>query len=683
MTYISHDGVTRRTALTLAAALALASKPGFGQPLQAAAPAARLLISQRRWNAARCTETLGPLLEALAKHDAGPEPHTLVLLPRADPGSDTPAEARLLEDLASLARAHKLWLATAAPVMTRAGTANIGVILSPDGIVALRTTKATPDVFYGFTDTSATLAAAMDFAIATTPFGKLGLLVGEDAQLPGLVRGTMLAGAELLLNPSAGAAPGTFDALAEAPSAMAYENWNMVAVATPSQGGASRSGLFDWRGQQVRAAPGEALLSVRLDVEPLRQARAIVSPDIYDNFPVWLRDALFAEIFAHQAKKREATPALRTRQDWHAEGQRRLARQARRQTHEDKLEPYYLAYIAQPATMATLPAENRREALVQNIDTALATIGRLAKAPNARLALFPEFCFTGAGYRSIPDLLTVACELPGPEVARLQQWARDNSLYAAAQFMEADPKFPNRAFNTAVLIDDRGEIILKHRKLQCVDILGALPDTTPGSVFDAYVAANGIESLYAIADTPLGKIGVTICFELNMPEVMRAMTLAGAEIILHLTAEGYGSERHMWHAQRRKRALENQAYLLCSNKGYDPAKKEPWVPYGESQFIDFRGRERDRISHNGPGVLVAPVDMASLRAARADLRFNLSIWDEPAAYAHAYAQAKGVPNNLWSADPLTNPHIGTATLDATRERYYQRGVYMRPGKAFG
>lgn len=663
--------ISRRIALALAATLALPRHAAMAQAPQASA---RLLIASQRWTAARALQTLGPLLAALAPHK-GPEPHTLLLLPRADPGT-APAEARLIATLARLARTHNLWLATAAPVSTASGAQSIGLLLAPDGTLALRTTKATPDLFLGFTDTMATLDQPMDFPIATTPFGQLGLLVGEDAQLPGLVRGTMLAGAELLLNPSSGAAPGTFEALAEAPSAMAYENWNMVAVATPED--ANRSGLFDWRGQQVRAAPGQALLSVRLDVAPLRQARAIVSPDIYDNFPVWLRDALYAEIFAHQARQRPATASPRTRTDWQAEGQRRLARQSQRQTPEDQLEPYYLAYIAQPATMATLPAENRRQALVQNIDTALATIGRLAKAPNARLALFPEFCFSGAGYRSIPDLLTVACELPGPEVARLQDWARENRIYTAAQFMEADPKFPNRAFNTAVLIDDSGEIILKHRKLQCVDILGALPDTTPASIHDDYVAAYGLESLYAIADTPLGKIGVSICFELNLPEVMRAMTLAGAEIILHLTAEGYGSERHMWHAQRRKRALENQAYLLCANKGYDPAKKEPWVPYGESQFIDFRGRERDRISHNGPGLLIAPIDMASLRAARADLGFNLAIWDEPGAYAHAYAQGKGVPNNLWSGDPLTNPHVGTATLTATRDRYYTRGTYQRP-----
>ena len=65
-------------------------------------------------------------------------------------------------------------------------------------------------------------------------------------------------------------------------------------------------------------------------------------------------------------------------------------------------------------------------------------------------------------------------------------------------------------------------------------------------------------------------------------------------MILHLTAEGYSSHRVAWPALRRKRAFENQAYLLCSNKAYDPARREPWVSDGESQFIDFRGRRVGR-----------------------------------------------------------------------------------------
>ncbi len=247
------------------------------------------------------------------------------------------------------------------------------------------------------------------------------------------------------------------------------------------------------------------------------------------------------------------------------------------------------------------------------------------------VALFPEFCFTGAGYPTVPDLLGDSVDAAGPEVAKLRQWARDNSIYTAAEFLETDPAFPPRAFNSAFLIDDRGELILTHRKLQCVDVYGALPDTTPGSIYDDYVAKNGVEHLYRIVDTPLGEIGVIIGFEIVFPEISRALANTGVEVILHLTAEGYSSWRGAWHALRRKRAFENRACLLCSNKAYDTAKGELSVSHGESRFIDFGGRERDRLAGNGLAVLIAPVDMASLRAARRDLRFHTAIWDEPGA----------------------------------------------------
>jgi predicted amidohydrolase len=650
--------------------------------------AVQLVLARRPWTPADPARDLDGLLASLASANHGLAPHLLVLLPKAEPPAPgTPEPGVLLDRIGALAARHRVWLAGAAPVADATGTRTLGFLVDAAGTPVLQVGKATPDLVDGFTDSRATLASPVGFAVARTPFGQLGLLVGEDLLMPGLVRGTMLAGAELLLGPGAGAAPGTAATLAELPTTIAYENWCAVAVTTPmtrglgsaeaGQGGGAS--LHDLRGLVVAAGTGEECLATRFDVEPIRRARARVSPDLYDNFPVWLRAELFGAIFHHQAAQRTPSPSPATRAGWREEAERRIARQSARRTPLADLADYYMAFVAQPATMASLPVENRRATLNANIDKALRTIGAIAAVPNGRLALFPEFCFSGAGYRTVPDMLSAAVELPGPEMAKLQQFARDNSLYCAAQFLELDPKFPGRAFNTAILLDDRGDLILKHRKLQCVDIMGALPDTTPGSVYDDYVAAYGIESLYAIADTPLGKLGVIICFEINLPEIVRAMAQEGVEVILHLTAEGYGCDRAMWHAQRRKRAFENTAYLLGSNQAWDVARKDLFVPYGESQFIDFRGRERDRIASNGPGMLIASLDMAALRAARRDPRLNLCIWDEPGAYAHAYRRGVGIPNNLWlRGDPMTSPYVRTAALEASRDAYYAAGIYQRP-----
>lgn len=656
-----------------------ASAPQRPATAAAGGEAVQCLLVQRAWDASDPQPVLGPLLARLDPVFAG-ERHRLLLLPQATaPAGLPPGEASLFATLGTLASRHRCWIAGAATV-AEAGTAcTIAFLFDAEGRRWLRTPKVTPDVADGFAEASATLGAPRRFEAAATPFGLLGLLPGEDVLVPGLVRATIYAGAELLLAPFAAAPPGTAAALHELPAAIGYENWCAVAIAG-REGGVHYGDLTL---DTVAGEPGLDWAAVRFDPQVVRRARARISPDLYDNFPVWVRDELFGRIFVHQAGQRPAGTSPATRDGWRAEAARRIAARERRSTPSDLLLDSWLALIVQPATMASLPADDRRGALARNVDTALAQVGRLAATPNAKIALFPEFCFTGAGYRTVPDLLGASVEATGPEIAKLRQWARDNSIYAAAEFLELDPAFPQRAFNSAFLIDDRGEILLTHRKLQCVDVYGALPDTTPGSIYDEYVARHGIEHLYRIADTPLGRIGVIICFEIVFPEVARALANAGVEVILHLTAEGHGSRRAAWHALRRKRAFENQAYLLCSNKAYDPARREAWVSYGESQYIDFRGRERDRLADNGPAVLVAPVDMASLRAARRDLRLNTAIWDEPGAYAGAYLQGLGIANNGWTGDPLQNPYarVGERVtgLADVQERFYGHGVYRRPG----
>ncbi len=705
----ARPSLTRRDALGLGAAglvgagfaeaagLAEASRaapgpatPGAGAAAGAGGEPVQLVLLRGRWDAGDPVATLTAPLAALAADLAGPS-HTLVLLPQADPPQRAGAARKsagaeaTLDALGVLARRHQIWIAGAAALRDRRGvTRTRAFVIDATGAPRLQVAKVTPDLGDGFGDSAATLGAPRAFDVVATPFGVVGLLPGEDLLMPGLVRATMYAGAELMLSSFSSAPTGTDAALRELPAAIGYENWCAVALA--SRDGAAGYGDLTLDAVETPLDGTASGLRLRFDPQVIRRARARVSPDLYDNFPLWVRDELFGRIWQHQAAEQAGgapSGSQRSRDAWRAEAERRIAARERRKTPAGELLDSYLALVVQPATMASLPAEGRRAALAQNVDTAIAQVGRLAAAPNARIALFPEFCFTGAGYRSVPDLLSASVEASGPEVAKLRQWARDNTIYAAAEFLEIDPAFPQRAFNSAFLIDDRGEIVLTHRKLQCVDVYGALPDTTPGSIYDAYVAQRGVEDLCRVADTPLGKIGVMICFEVVFPEIARGLANEGAELILHLTAEGYSSTRPAWHMLRRKRAFENQAWFLCSNKAYDPARREPWVSYGESQCIDYRGRERDRLASNGPAVLISNIDMAALRAARRDLLLNTAIWDEPGAYAGAYLQGLGIANNGWTGDPLVNPYNrvdGRVTgLADVQDRFYARGVYQRPG----
>ncbi len=651
---------------------------------------ATLILSQERWSTGEVDNTVAPIVKTAIDHLETDTTPSLLLLPPAETDwDDVPEEDDVFDVLADLAEDHGIYLASAATIGAddSGKTETVGFVISPDGELLARIPKVTPDFTNGFTDSASRLSEPADIPVIFTPFGKLGMLVGEDLLVPGLVRSAMLSGVELLLNPATlSASNSALTARQELPSTLAYENWFLVATATPAiqRNGTTLlrlptvTGLYDWQGGKVTATADQSFLTTPVDINVLRRGRAHISVNRYDNYPLILRDGVYGPVYSHIAARRGTPKEPETRKGWREEAGKRIAAQAARRTPDNQLLNGYYALMAQPVTMSPLPKAGRREALNQNITDALAMVEGRSRRADSKLVVFPEFCFSGAGYRTIEDILSASVRLPGPELELLSEFAQRHSIYVAGQFLEEDEKFPNRVFNTAFLLNDSGDLINKHRKVQCVDVIGTLRDHTPGSVFERYVEEFGIDSLFTVADTPLGKLAHIICFEIIFPEISRLMALKGAELIIQSTAEGWGSFRPMWNACRRKRAYENTAYLVMSNKGYDPSKPAPWVPFGESQFIDYRGDVRDTVTHNGPEVLQAYIDMKALRAARRNPATNIPIWDEPATYMETYLANHAVPNDLWTGDPFVFPYKDGVHHRAVLERFYERGVYERP-----
>ncbi|MEQ9444243.1 MAG: nitrilase-related carbon-nitrogen hydrolase [Rhodospirillaceae bacterium] len=681
---------TLMTALSSGTVLGMSRRPDGSGDRPTGALSATLILSQERWSTDNPKDILrDSLASATTLTDTKTRP-TLVVLPHGEMAWDDPVdEDDVWDDLAELAEEFGVYLAGSAPMIAADSDKleTLGFLFSPTGDLLNRTPKITPDFTSGFTDSTSRIAQPASFAVASTPFGKLALLPGEDILMPGLVRGAMLNGAEIILNPALrSVVGGASQAQDELPTTIAYENWLYVATATPATRQVkdvtvklpTLTGLFDWQGNTARTQADESFVQTDIDIEVLRRARAHISVNRYDNYPLILRDGVYGPVYSHIAESHEDITPPDSRAGWLAEAETRIAAQAQRRTADDDLVDGYYALMAQPANISPLPKEGRRAALMKNITDALALVEGRARRRDSKLVVFPEFCFSGAGYRTVPDILSVAMQLPGPEMDVLSEFAQRHSIYIAAQALEVDEKFPNRVFNTAFLINDSGDLINKHRKVQCVDVIGALRDHTPGSIFEAYVEEFGIESLFSVADTPLGKIGHIICFEVIFPEILRLMTLNGAELLVQSTSEGWSNVKPMWHACRRKRAYENTAYLVMSNTGYDVTKPKAWIPYGESQVIDYRGNLRNAVSHNGPEVLMAYIDMAALRAARRDPKVNIPLWDEPATYAHAYNQGHAVPNELWAGDPFVFPYQDGDVHRSVQTRFYERGIYMPP-----
>ena len=198
------------------------------------------------------------------------------------------------------------------------------------------------------------------------------------------------------------------------------------------------------------------------------------------------------------------------------------------------MEPYNLT-VVQSSVRPVVKADGRfrPEVLRGNAEHAARLVRQGAAAFRSKLFVLPEFCLHGFEL-GVPTAawLEAAITLPGPEIEPLCQAARDTGAYVAGMAYERIPAFPGRFFNTAFIIDPQGEIALRYRKMYSLT-----GKTTPQDVYTEYCRLfGGPESLFPVLDTPLGRLGALVCYDIHFPEVARCLALRGAEILLHRTS---------------------------------------------------------------------------------------------------------------------------------------------------
>src|SRR3972149_4403556 len=128
---------------------------------------------------------------------------------------------------------------------------------------------------------------------------------------------------------------------------------------------------------------------------------------------------------------------------------------------------------------------------------------------------------------------------------------------------EPAPGKTRRAYNTAVLISPTGDLLAAYRKVHLYDAFN-------GRESDRFIPGSEPPP---VVDTPLGKIGLQICYDIRFPEWSRILALRGAEIIALPTSWVTGplKEEH-WVTLVRARALENTCWIAA-----DAEKKRVWT----------------------------------------------------------------------------------------------------------
>ena len=123
-----------------------------------------------------------------------------------------------------------------------------------------------------------------------------------------------------------------------------------------------------------------------------------------------------------------------------------------------------------------------------------------------------------------------------------------------------------------------------------------------------------------VIDTPVGKVGLTICYDLRFAEIHAKLVDLGAQIIVNGAAFTRTTGQAHWHTLLRARAIETQCYILAASHGGQHDHRQT---FGHSMIIDPWGEIIVELDE-GPGIAVARVNLEHLQSIRASLSIAIS-----------------------------------------------------------
>jgi deaminated glutathione amidase len=245
-----------------------------------------------------------------------------------------------------------------------------------------------------------------------------------------------------------------------------------------------------------------------------------------------------------------------------------------------------------------------------DIERNLTTIERLvreAAACGARFIATPEAStYLGPHDRKI----RIAEPLDGPTHARLARLAQSLGITLLVGSV-AERLDDTRAYNTSLLFGPDGTLLAHYRKMHLFDVDLA----ASGGVTFKESNTTGRGNALVVADTEVGRVGLTICFDLRFPEVYRELTDQGATLLAIPSAFTMMTGKDHWHALTRARAIENQAWVIAPGQWGPHDDKGLRMSYGHSLIIDPWGTIVAECA-DGEGFCLAPMDTDRLKTIR-------------------------------------------------------------------
>ncbi len=206
--------------------------------------------------------------------------------------------------------------------------------------------------------------------------------------------------------------------------------------------------------------------------------------------------------------------------------------------------------------------------------------------------------------------LEVAQAVEGPWSQRFAELARELGIYLVIGSIVERTGIPEKTANTSLLFGPDGCLLATYRKMHLFDV-----DVPGGVSFRESETVLPGDRLVALS-TPLGTLGLSICYDLRFGELYRALVREGAEILVIPSAFTVATGRAHWEVLVRARAIESQAYVLAAGQWGSHDDGGLRESYGHSMIVDPWGQVLAQVP-DGEGVALAEIDIGRVQRVRA------------------------------------------------------------------
>jgi deaminated glutathione amidase len=245
-----------------------------------------------------------------------------------------------------------------------------------------------------------------------------------------------------------------------------------------------------------------------------------------------------------------------------------------------------------------------------NVNANLLEAGRLIKKAveaGAKLVVLPEnFAIMGMNEADKVDVREE--DGKGPIQDFLAEQSARNGIWLVGGTVPLATSDADHVYAACLVYDDKGKRVARYDKIHLFDVR----ITESNERYNESATIEPGDSIVVI-DTPFGKLGLAICYDLRFPGLFRRMIEEGVEIFAMPSAFTAITGKAHWDALVRARAIENMCFMIASAQGgYHANGRET---YGHSMIVDPWGIVLDNLSR-GSGVVVADIDLGRLRDLR-------------------------------------------------------------------